>query len=293
MIYSYGDSFTVGLGTDRVYEDSLLINNPDWNTMSENEKNKNRKLVHKFRNNNCYTKFFADKLKQKSTNKGYIGCNSNYIVDLICNDIVGGEVTDKDIVLVGFTSSLRNYPSFLPHFFTSRPEAGVEGLTFGQSEYDSGVDLEDIGGHMKNTVINKHNGRGAPFWKFLTQYKKTYIKQSFSFSYIDYYNQNLIIFLQALFSHYGIKYIMFDAFDSMVNTSSVDYTKYIKTNTYWGFKKQTIWNFLKEIDEETLLEKRKDDEREISKKHPSKKGHELFAEELYKFYKNRYGKLLI
>jgi len=293
MIYSYGDSFTVGLGTDRVYEDSLLVNNPDWDTMSENEKNTNRKLIYKFRTDNCYTKFSADKLKQKCNNKGYIGCNNSYLVDLICNDIVGGEITDKDTVLVSFTSSLRNYPSFLPHFFTSRPEVGVEGLTFGQSEYDSGVDLEDIGGHMKNTVINKHNGRGAPFWKFLTQYKKTYIKQSFSFSYIDYYNQNLIIFLQALFSHYGIKYIMFDAFDSMVNTSSVDYTKYIKTNTYWGFKKQTIWNFLKEIDEETLLEKRKDDEREISKKHPSKKGHELFAEELYKFYKNRYGKLLI
>tara|TARA_R110000822_G_scaffold237081_4_gene367627 strand:- start:472 stop:1350 length:879 start_codon:yes stop_codon:yes gene_type:complete len=292
MIHSYGDSFTVGLGTDSIYEESLLGSHPNWETLSENDKRKNRKHVHDFRIKNSFTHFFAGLLKEDYNNHGNIGCNNNYIVDLLCNDIAGGEVTDKDTVLINFTSSLRNYPAFLPHFFTSRPERGVEGLSFGRREYDNKNDLEDIGGHLKNTIINKFNGRGGPFYKYVAEYKQTYIKQSFSFAFLDYYNQNLIIFLQNLLSHYGIKYLMFDAFDPTVNTTEVDYTKYINKNKYWRIGKDSIWSFLNNKNDASLLEF-KEVEGAQSKKHPSRAGHILFAKELYNLYRTNYGKVLI
>ena len=34
MIYSFGDSFTAGLGVDREYETSQLGGHPDWDTMT-------------------------------------------------------------------------------------------------------------------------------------------------------------------------------------------------------------------------------------------------------------------
>jgi hypothetical protein len=293
MIYSYGDSFTVGLGTDKPYEESLMGDNPNWENMSFAEKNEVRKTVHDFRIKNCFTAFFADKLNTKYYNKGYIGCNNNYILDMLVNDIVGGEVTDKDIVLINFSSSLRNYPAFFPHFFSSRPEVGAEGITFGEKEFHNNQELIEVGGHMKNTVLKRFNGRAEPFFDFLDQYKKIYVKQSFSFEYLDHYNQNLILFLQELLSHYGIKYLMFDAFDTLVNKEKVDFTKYINTSTYWEMGNKNIWSFLTEKNDETLLEIRPAKSRAINKKHPSTKGHKLFAEELYKFYTKKDGKVLI
>ena len=292
MIYSFGDSFTVGLGADYKYEQSLLGDHPDWSNMSETKKNSNRKIVYDYRVKNSFTHFFSELINQDYDNKGFIGCNNNYIVDYICNEIVGGVITDKDLVLINFTSSLRNYPSFLPHFFTSRPEQGVEGITFGQTEYDDYHDLEDVGGHLKNELLTKFNGRGEPFYKYIGKYKQTYLRQSFSFDSLDYYNQNLIIFLQNLLSHYDIKYLMFDAFDPMVNTTNINYTKFIDQSTYWEFNKNTIWSFLNEKNDDLLLEDRPEQTIQ-SKKHPSKAGHKFFATELNKLYKKKYSKILI
>ena len=38
QVISFGDSFCVGLGTDRKHESSLTGGHPDWQTMSDDEK---------------------------------------------------------------------------------------------------------------------------------------------------------------------------------------------------------------------------------------------------------------
>ena len=38
-IIAFGDSFTLGVGTDRNFEESTLGEHPLWNKMSEEEKN--------------------------------------------------------------------------------------------------------------------------------------------------------------------------------------------------------------------------------------------------------------
>ena len=56
---------------------------------------------------------------------------------------------------------------------------------------------------------------------------------------------------------------------------------------------KNIWSFLKEKNDSPLLEVRPANSRAINKKHPSTKGHKLFAEELYKFYTKKDGKVFI
>ena len=47
-IYSFGDSFTQGLGTDRTAEHALLGGHPEWDNMSDEEKDIQRTKVAKF-----------------------------------------------------------------------------------------------------------------------------------------------------------------------------------------------------------------------------------------------------
>lgn len=288
-VYSFGDSFTVGLGTDREYEESLLLKHPSWDIMSDQEKNIHRKKVNKFRERNCFTYFFANSLNIKYENLGFIGCNNNYILDLICSYVIGNQITKNDLVLINFTSSLRNTPSFFPHFFVNRPERGITGISFGNTEYsfDKFPEYGEI--ETEKTIWKKYQGRVDGYRHYLNDYKNIFLKRSFSFDAIDYYNQNLILFLQDFLKAFKIKYIMFDAFDPMVNTDVFNFTEYIDKNTYWGYGKDTIWSFLDKKNDSSLLETYDEGDDLKRKLHPSKKGHQLFAHELYKKYQEIYG----
>ena len=292
-IISYGDSFTVGLGTDIKYEESLLGKHPRWEQMSATEKNIQRKLAGAYRFKNNFTAFLSKKLKVENLNEGSIGCNNYYILDKIVSDFTGGIFDKKDLVLVNFTSSLRNYPTFFPHFFSSRPHKGIDGITFGETEFEAEHRFDTTtSGDIKQLVERRSKGRATPIYEFIQEYKLHFIKSTFNFKYIDYINQNIIIFLQQFFKTFEINYIMFDAFDSMFNNQQYDFSRFINQETYWGFGEKTIWSFLSEFNDDTLLEYTED--KVIERKlHPSKKGHELFANELYKKYKELYGKPLI
>ena len=37
-LYSFGDSFTMGLGMDKKFEESNLGEHPDWDTMTDEQK---------------------------------------------------------------------------------------------------------------------------------------------------------------------------------------------------------------------------------------------------------------
>ena len=79
-VISFGDSFVVGLGTDREYEQSLTGAHPDWDTMSETDKNKQREKVNIFRRANSFTAFFSSKMKMECINLGRIGCDNQVLL---------------------------------------------------------------------------------------------------------------------------------------------------------------------------------------------------------------------
>ena len=57
QVISFGDSFCVGLGTDIKHESRLTGGQPDWQTMSDDEKNKRRREANLFRRQNSFTAF--------------------------------------------------------------------------------------------------------------------------------------------------------------------------------------------------------------------------------------------
>ena len=61
-LYSFGDSFTMGLGMDRKFEESQMGEHPNWNTMNDESKSKQRSIVGNFWEENCFTKLLSDKL---------------------------------------------------------------------------------------------------------------------------------------------------------------------------------------------------------------------------------------
>ena len=85
---------------------------------------------------------------------------------------------------------------------------------------------------------------------------------------------------------------MFDAFDSMLVDKDLRGYKSIKKENYWGISETSIWSYLDSFNDKSLLEVDLEPNN-YRKLHPSKKGHQVFAEELYKFYNKRYGKVLI
>jgi hypothetical protein len=109
-----------------------------------------------------------------------------------------------------------------------------------------------------------------------------------NFSFIDNYyniiNQNYIIFIQKIFEFYGIKYIMIDGFDIMVNNPNKidDKTHLINKNNYWGFGIKTS----RELINESALENKWEVilPPEVAP-HPNKNGYYIISEELYNYIK--------
>jgi lysophospholipase L1-like esterase len=111
-----------------------------------------------------------------------------------------------------------------------------------------------------------------------------YATQLFNQNYYNIVNQNYIIFLQRLFEHYNIIYVMADAFDSMVIDVNKDDDKahHINNNLYWNFSLKTFKDYLSNLKDTSVWEDNFPFEDKPGK-HPSILGYKRIAEELYRF----------
>ena len=87
-----------------------------------------------------------------------------------------------------------------------------------------------------------------------------------------------------MLDEYGVKHLMLDAFDLMVQdlNSDDDITRLINKKKYWGFEKQTIRDYIVKVSDETAWEYPEPFD-VIPSKHPNKKGYNLISEELYNY----------
>ena len=268
MIYSFGDSFTAGLGVDREWEESQLSEHPRWDVMTDDEKNTQRSKVEIFRNKNSYTSQFASKVGIGYKTSAISGCSN---VDIL-NSIFEFDKNFKqgDIVFVGFTSSLRNPIPFFPKSilpFGLAPKLNV---------------LKDFPTLGLNELMKKFYTEESLI--FFEEYSKFYLTEMFDTQYYEIVNYNIIVFLQKYFEYKKVNYIMLDAFDYMVKKKY----KHIDTKYYWNFNKKTIYSYVKSFNDEGLLEKAGYNWKEQAPRHPNTEGHKIFAEELYKFYNKVY-----
>ena len=270
MIYSFGDSFTAGLGVDREYEQSQLGSHPDWDTMTDKQKNIQRNKVERFRHENSYTAYFARKVGMGYLNKGLSGCSNVDILNTIFE--CGDNFKQGDIVFVGFTSSLRNPLPYFPKKIYNTEFKLAPNLNV----------LKNLSEIKINDLMKKNYSEES--MSFFQDYSKFYLTEMFDEQYYEIVNYNIVVFLQKYFEHKKINYVMFDAFDYMVNQKY----EHIDKKYYWNIGKKTIYSYITSFNDEGLLEKAGYNPYDQAPRHPSIEGHKLFAEELHKFYKKVY-----
>ena len=278
QVISFGDSFCVGLGTDRKYESSLMGEHPDWEKMSDDEKNKQRNKVNLFRRQNSFTAFFSQKIKMEWQNHGIIGCNNRHIINKIFEHDFKIGFNKDDLVLVSFTSSLRDKPSWMPDTITKNTYNGIA-FSFGEI-FRYLNSLQNL--VWKDDYISKK------YDKFTRDYFSRFVIEFWDERYYQMQNTWMISLIQHLFDTRGVKYILMDGFEEMLSQRN----KYLDYNFYWGYNefgksKLTIHDYLKSFQDASLLEVDGWNMND-AKKHPSKKGHEIFADELLRFYNEVY-----
>jgi len=270
-VISFGDSFTLGLGTDRKVEEQLF--------QSAKNRQEGKDEQRKFENNNSFTKFFADKFKVPFINTAVPGCNNKYILNEIMKYDMDKGFEKDDFVLIGFTSSYRDKLPFFPDVYNDNVRHGFQ---WSMKELPLLSDSKDIffwkegNDKWRNWSDDFENNLN----NFMKDYLKFYMVEVFDDSYWQIYNKNLIVYIQKYLEFKKVNYIMIDAFEPMLG----GVPEFIDKRYYWGCSDKNIWSYLKTFDDEDLFEIGGYNVNEIVPKHPSRKGHKLFAEELYRFY---------
>ena len=212
ILHAYGDSWTEGEGCDLEIESTL----------------KNQELII-YRNQNSWVKLLADKLNLQWINNGKSGNPNSVIFNSIIDDVTNDRIKKGDLVIVLWSSSLRDYAAFLPR--QQWVSWSVKHLV-----------------NLPEKFINSYKSHNETYDSFLREYKSFFLDNLFNQNYYNIVNQNYIIFLQKLFEFYGIKYVMADAFDMMVvyPNEKDDIGGMIKTKYYWEYRKKTMKDFLQE-----------------------------------------------
>jgi hypothetical protein len=252
-LHAYGDSWTEGQGTILETESKIT----------------DRDELMKFRKEFSYVKFLAEKVGIPYVNNGISGQSNLKIFNKIVSDVKNKIVTSDDLVIIMFSSSLRDTVNFLPN-----------------SEWISWSVGQLI--NTPNGFINSYISGDDVYDDFLKKYKELYVGELFNQNYYNIVNQKYIIFLQKILKHYKIKYIMCDAFENMIKElhPKDDLTKHIDQKVYWNFGKKTFRDFLFERSENDLWEFPNTNKDASMGIHPNINGYKLIYEELYGFLKN-------
>lgn len=262
MLHGYGDSWTQGVGADLNIEKTLST--PEEQLL--------------FTNNHSWVKYLGDMINIEWKNSGVSGISNFNIFTNIIKDVRDGVIQPKDLVVIMWSSSIRDPIYFLP---------SNRSLSSSIEDLQNGHIYDPLTWSFDRKLLEKDN----KYLEFLNEYSKFYVANLFSEIYFQYVNQNYIICLQEVFKSYNIKnYIFCDAFESMINNvhNIIDFTFLIDTEKYYGFDVNgniTISDYLKTHDRYDVWEYagRKPNKKEIW--HPNKNGYKIIAEELYNFIK--------
>jgi len=253
-LVAYGDSWTIGEGCNREIEDTL---------------SKHEKIV--YQKENSWVKFLSNKLNIPYENNGISGNPNNKIFNQIVDDIKNGITTKNDLVVIMWSSSLRDYLPFMPH--------GPKGEWLSWSTK-----------HLMETpdrffTSTQTENRYYDF--FMEDYKKFWLINLYEDLYYSIVNQNYIIFLQEFFKHYKINYVMCDGIEDMFLgiTSQYDKSNLINAENYWGYKTYTFRDWLIQRTDETFWEHKERWDTRCTQ-HPTIKGYKLIADELFSFISN-------
>lgn len=251
VLRAYGDSWTEGQGTDAVVEKSIT----------------DRGVLKSFRNENSWVKLLSDKLGVSHVNNGLSGMSNVKIFNQLVEDTKGGIISKDDLVIIMWSSSLRDSVPFLPN---------NEWLSWS---------IKQLFETSSENFIKSYKSDNKEYDKFLMSYKELFIAELFNQNYYNIVNQNYIIFIQKLLESYGIKYMMCDAFENMVIDlqSKDDVTQFINKSNYWNFGVTSFKGFLLSTNRKDIWEPVEISKQDIGGIHPNKLGYEIIANEIYDY----------
>ena len=243
ILHAYGDSWTEGEGCD-LYEESKL---------------KKQELII-YRNQHSWVKILGEKLGLNWINNGKSGNPNAVIFNQIIDDITNGRIKRGDLVVILWSSSLRDYAAFLP-----------------RQQWVSWSVKHLI--NLPEKFTNSYKSNNSTYDLFLSEYKSFFLNEMFSQNYYNIVNQNYIIFLQKLFEYYNIKCVMADAFDKMISNLDLkdDITHLINKSTYWNFMNNTMKDYLEQTKTDCF------ENTNNPGKHPNELGYKLISEEFYNY----------
>lgn len=237
-LHAYGDSWTEGQGTSN--------DRNEWKNYS-------------------WTKVLSDKLNIKSINNGISGSSNLNIFNKVVDDLIEGKIKKNDIVVIMWSSSLRDLVPFLP-----------------KNEWVSWSIKHLI--EYPHKFVESYQSENEKYNNFLYSFKELFISDLFNQNYYNIVNQNYIIFLQKMFEFYEVKHVMCDAFESMVIglNKHDDKLDIIDKKYYWEFGKKTVRDFLNETNREDIWE-HIENYKDRPTQHPNINGYKLISNVLYDF----------
>lgn len=243
-LHAYGDSWTEGQGTTE--------NREEWKKHS-------------------WVKIVSDKLGVDSENNGISGNSNLNIFNKVVDDLIADKIKSNDIVVVMWSSSLRDTVPFLP-----------------KNEWVSWSVKHLV--EFPHKFVESYQSENERYDNFLYSFKKLFVTELFNQNYYNIVNQNYIIFLQKMFEFYKIKYVMFDAFEHMIIdlTSNDNKLDIIDHNHYWEFNKKTIRDFLNETNRGDIWE-HSENYKDRPTQHPNIEGYKLISEVVHNFISEKYN----
>ena len=262
-VIGFGDSFTAGEGTDNQYVEQL----------STFEK------IEKYQKEHSWPRYLADKIGVKYVNNGEVGSSNYRIFSNIFEQFAYNNINNDDLVVIMWSSPLRDPLPFFPHMFSRTSPIG---LSWSMKEFMS-QDTQEWKNryyeHYGKTEKSEIKYIENDLLKFMEEYFPFYVENLHNEGYYKQLNTNYIVLLQKYLESKGVDYIMCDAFEQLsYDKELVDTTNYYNHQTTYEF---LVKNGGDVFETGTLFPKSRT-------KHPNTTGHELIAEELFRFYESIY-----
>jgi len=261
-LFTFGDSWTTGQGCNLKVENSFTDDNQ-------------RKI---YRNSMSWPKYLSEHLNVNVTNLSKSGSSNKEIFDTIIETIKSNIIKDNDLVVIMWSSSLRDNTPFFPN-----GEWHIWGNNYTNEKWKSTWVINTI----KDKIIGTKYTSNPKYNYFLKSYKEFYIDNLHNDSYYNIVNQNYILFIQKLLESYNINYVFCDAFDFMINKNiptTLDKTHFINKSNYYQFGEMTFKDFLILLDPtDADLWEEPTKWSNTPGKHPNAKGYQKIAVELYDF----------
>jgi len=250
---TFGDSWTEGVGGNLFEEDGV-------STLEEKTK-----IRHKY----SWPKQLAEILDIDCLNYGVGGSSNKLIFDMICGYIDRNIIKENDLVIIMWSSSLRDELPFFP------PD----------NEWHSWSKRHTDKKYLYDPILQLKKGENELYDKLKIQYKEWYVLNLYNQNYYNMINQGYVLYLQYMFKNLGIRYLFCDAFDNMIDryiSKEIDKSDLIDIKHYWGLKTNTFRGFLENFNRNDIWQDYKKPNSFIGT-HPNKTGYKLISEEIYKF----------